>query len=119
VTKATDLIAAERERQMSDEGYTAEHDRQHAWELTRAGVLYADNSAQIIAGLPHLIPGDQWSETQDDDMPNPWPWHPRSWKPTDDPIRDLTKAGALIAAAIDSLLTEREPASVHPTEGSN
>jgi hypothetical protein len=32
-----------------------------------------------------------------------WPWDERWWKPSNDPIRDLVKAGALIAAEIDRL----------------
>jgi hypothetical protein len=36
-----------------------------------------------------------------------WPWDPKWWKPTpEDRIRELEKAGALIAAAIDSLLAD-------------
>lgn len=36
--------------------------------------------------------------------PAGWPWHPKWWKPTpDDRIRELAKAGALIAAEIDRL----------------
>lgn len=33
-----------------------------------------------------------------------WPWSREAWKPTGDRVRDLTKAGALIAAAIDAEL---------------
>lgn len=32
-----------------------------------------------------------------------WPWREESFKPSDDQIRNLTKAGALIAAEIDRL----------------
>ena len=40
--------------------------------------------------------------------PTLWPWALSQWKPTpDDRIRELTKAGALIAAEIDRL-TELE-----------
>ena len=36
-----------------------------------------------------------------------WPWNGSYWKPTpDDRIKELTKAGALIAAEIDRLLNE-------------
>lgn len=33
--------------------------------------------------------------------PTCWPFDPEEFQPTDDPIHDLTKAGALIAAALD------------------
>jgi hypothetical protein len=32
-----------------------------------------------------------------------WPWDQDWWKPSPDPIRNLVKAGALIAAEIDRL----------------
>ena len=32
-----------------------------------------------------------------------WPWSPEGWKPSPDPVRNLVKAGALIAAEIDRL----------------
>ena len=32
-----------------------------------------------------------------------WPWDVSWWKPSDSPIRNLVKAGALIAAEIDRL----------------
>jgi len=36
-------------------------------------------------------------------QPFTWPWEASWWKPSDDPIRNLAKAGALIAAEIDRL----------------
>ena len=82
-----ELIAAERERQIKEEGWTPEHDAQHTGdELARAAVCYA---------LPDRIP---------DTIPLVWPWAEEWFKPTPgDRIRELTKAGALIAAEIDRL----------------
>ena len=37
-------------------------------------------------------------------IPFGWPWGQAWWKPSTDPIRNLVKAGALIAAEIDRLL---------------
>ena len=37
-----------------------------------------------------------------------WPWHRCWWKPSDDPIRNLVKAGALLAAEIDRLQAIRD-----------
>jgi hypothetical protein len=83
------LIAAERERQIEDEGWTPEHDAEH-WDddLARAAVCYAmPFSERPLLGPPRL-----------------WPWESQAWKPTlNDRIRELTKAGALIAAEIDRL----------------
>ena len=84
------LIAAERQRQIDAEGWTAEHDDGHeAWPgLAQAAACYA-NEAWMPLTESHRKP------------PRGWPWEPQWWKPTGDPIRDLVKAGALIAAEID------------------
>lgn len=89
------LISAERDRQPAEEGYTAEHDRGHASQLAAAGAAYAGAGRHQIQGTE---PG----------MPFLWPWNPSFWKPGAGAVRTLVKAGALIAAAIDSLLAEEE-----------
>jgi hypothetical protein len=83
-----DLIAAERQRQVEAEGWTLEHDDTHKYgEMAKAAALYA-NEAHMPRSHSHMnIP------------PRDWPW----WKPTGEPVRDLVKAGALIAAEIDRL----------------
>lgn len=82
-----ELIAAERERQITAEGWSAEHDDVHdTGELLDAGVCYAEAV-----------------QTNDKTLPIDWPWVAEWWKPTDDPVRNLVKAGALIAAEIDRL----------------
>lgn len=88
------LIADERERQIASEGYTTEHDRGHALDLSKAAQSYTGYAIRSQRGVT------------DRDVPIMWPWG--YWKPTGDPVRDLVKAGALIAAAIDSLLAEQE-----------
>ncbi len=101
MSKGIDLIAAERERQITEEGYTSEHDAGHANDLILAGRTYASH-AQIAVeeGLDNHRWSDVWARV------NGWPWSAKDWKPTGDPVRDLTKAGALIAAAIDSLTAD-------------
>lgn len=85
------LITEERLRQIAEEGWTAEHDDQHVnSELLSAAVCYVDEthgdmSAQLTANVQGL-----------------WPWDDSWWKP-EGPIRNLVKAGALIAAEIDRL----------------
>lgn len=85
------LIAAERKRQIEVEGWTADHDAKHiCGELTDAAVCYA------IRGY--------WRTRYDRFLKALWPWDSKYWKPTqDDRIKELTKAGALIAAEIDRL----------------
>ena len=86
-----ELIAEERARQISEEGWAAVlHDVHTEFELTSAGCGYA-----------------QAAMSEDTDLPFNWPWHHESWKPSSDPIRNLVKAGALIATEIDRLQRTR------------
>lgn len=85
-----ELITAERRRQVDAEGWTPEHDDEHdEFEMMRAACCYAAE-----AGFPRRPLGVI--------HPN-WPWATKWWKPSEDPIRNLVKAGALIAAEIDRL----------------
>ena len=88
----TDLIAAERERQQSEEGWDFQHDDEHdGGELARAAAMYALPPEMRQGGVP--INGTFL-----------WPWENRWWKPSpDDRVKELVKAGALIAAEIDRL----------------
>jgi hypothetical protein len=84
-----ELIAAERKRQIEEEGWTPGHDDGHKREeLCMAGAYYA-----IPDAYRRFCP-DLWP-------PN---WDGAWFKPTPyDRIRELVKAGALIAAEIDRL----------------
>lgn len=102
------LIAAERERQIVEEGYTAQHDAGHAPSLVAAAVGYT--VFQHVALQGGMSP-EEAVDAGGSIVPPGWPWSSHFWKPTGDPIRDLTKAGALIAAALDSLIAESEVSS--------
>lgn len=83
-----ELIAEERQRQIEQEGYTAEHDSQHnANEFVLAAKAYID------CNFPKTHPIDTW------------PWLSDGFKPKDY-ISNLKRAGALIAAAIDKMQVE-------------
>lgn len=89
-----ELIAAERQRQIEVEGWTPEHDDGHVHgELAWAAASYA--LASSLNGfndwVRHLI------------HDRLWPFSRAWWKPSEDRIRNLVKAGALIAAEIDRL----------------
>jgi hypothetical protein len=108
-----ELIAAERERQAAVEGWTAAHDAHHTdGQLVRAAICYAKppshrgmltyNVSAASTGISDR--GDRFVH-----YPVGWPWHPNHWKPSpDDRIRELVKAGALIAAEIDRLIVASE-----------
>lgn len=88
-------IARERVRQYGVEGYTPEHDDAHTeLELVKAADCYL---CEVMA------PRDYDRALKH--PPPMWPWERSAWKPSDlDPIRNLEKAGALIAAEIDRRL---------------
>lgn len=101
----TDVLA-ERERQKAVEGWTVEHDDEHAeGELGLAAACYAapvpircewpvSDGARSAGEGSNAFPPTQWLSA--------WPWDDKWWKPTDR-RRDLVKAGALILAEIERL----------------
>ena len=96
-----ELIAAERQRQIEVEGWTP--DRDSDWEdgqLGRAAEAYRLAATGMLAA----------STTKAWEVPPPiWPWERKWWKPSNDPVRNLTKAGALIAAEIDRIQRLKPP----------
>ena len=88
-----ELIADERKRQVEFEGWFSNHDDGHGYDqLAIAACCYA---------LPSRLRGVDGSYKA---PPHMWPWGSNWWKPTpNDRIRELVKAGALIAAEIDRL----------------
>lgn len=90
-------IAAERERQKSVEGWTPEHDAEHDdGAMAAAASCYA-----WVAALSDIRRNSNAGQR----VPDEWPWDAEWWKPKDR-IRDLERAGALIAAEIDRLLAK-------------
>lgn len=84
MSKALEDIAAERQRQIDVEGWTAEHDDAHSkGELSDAAAAY--------------ILGSDWLK-----MIRLWPWSWEWFKPKSR-RHDLVKAGALIVAEIERL----------------
>jgi hypothetical protein len=50
-----------------------------------------------------------WSVFTNPETPPPnWPWDAKWWKPSVDHVRNLVKAGALIAAEIDRMIAARK-----------
>ena len=87
-TAAARDVLAERRRQIDAEGWTPDHDDEHApGEMSQAAACYAKY-------------GD-WVAYRNT-APNDWPWHESWWKPSDS-RRNLVKAAALILAEIERL----------------
>lgn len=94
------LVVAERERQVTAEGWAPEHDDTHdPGDLASAGIAYAGLHARTRSW-------SEWPPEPDSDLPlgTPycWPWDREWWKPKDE-LRDLVRAAALIAAEADRL----------------
>lgn len=86
-------VIAERERQITIEGWTPEHDDTHCdGEMAIAAAVYA----LMESGLND----DQFDFEELADL---WPWD-YCWLKTGDPIRNLEKAGALILAELERRL---------------
>lgn len=78
-----ELIAAERTRQVTAEGWTAEHDDAHHY-----------NEMEMAARAYHSADGPEAR------APEWWPWEAKWWKPKDR-VRNLVRAGALYQAEAD------------------
>lgn len=92
-----ELIAEERQRQIEVEGFDSAHDQeQDKGELAAAAAAYAFAPFMKgeIRGGYKTPPAPMWPEY----------WLAKWWKPSpENRIRELQKAGALIAAEIDRL----------------
>ena len=85
-----ELIAEERERQITEKGWTAEHDDDNTdYELSQAAAYYCLTDSIIWCNIAYP---STWCNAHMKRKGFPFPT-----------IRDLTKAGALIAAEIDRL----------------
>lgn len=106
MSTGSELIAAERQRQLSEEGYDTAHDVDHVdGELLSAAMAYAKSALCVYApSNPQAAPN-----TQEPPIYPYWPWHPDYFKAepftegVPGAVRSLVKAGALIAAEIDRL----------------
>lgn len=76
------IIKEERERQIIHEGYLPNHDLRYI-----QGELEDAADAYYFHGIDSKSP-----------VPKNWPWEIKYWKPTNDPIRNYAKAGALYLA---------------------
>lgn len=101
-------VLAERQRQMSVEGWTPKHDDEHRnGEMAQAAGCYAmfaaaSDTSRSATDLPGSLatlgkPIRGWAAWR-----QLWPWDRKWWKPTSR-RRDLVKAGALILAEIERL----------------
>ena len=100
-----EIIAAERQRQIEQEGWTPEHDA----AIAASAYALPDYCRHIVRhydGYPKEV-----------SYPRGWPWDAKWWKPCPgNRIKELAKAGALIAAEIDRLMNAEMKAHGIDTE---
>lgn len=90
----SELIAHERLRQIATEGYDPDHDDAHAdGELLAAAYCYLLADGPVTTMPPDIAFAVGFT----------WPWDRADFKPEQYQVRNLVKAGALIAAEIDRL----------------
>lgn len=93
-----ELIKTERQRQISIEGWTPEHDDEHSLgEMAQAAMCYTEHAMNnSYVGIGNV------NKYKAAPAPKNWPWGSIWWKPKN-PMRDLVRAGALIAAEHDRI----------------
>lgn len=101
MTQAAHDVIDERLRQQNVEGWTPEHDDQHAvGEIAKAAAAYA-----IVAALPDRLRANvsgNCSIENDGTLRVLWPWSRSWWKPKTR-RQDLVRAAALLLAEIERL----------------
>ena len=88
-----ELIAIERKRQIEELGFDYTND-----------ALYANEELAIAGAVYAMLPVINGVMIDEKGKPYLWPWDNKYFKPSpEDRIKELSKAGALIAAQIDYL----------------
>lgn len=94
-------VAAERHRQITEEGYNQDADLAYdAGTLGRAAGSYL---LAASADHPESTP-----------VPGSWPWTAETWKPSADRRRNLVKAAALLVAEVDAQIARDLTDPEHP-----
>ena len=84
-----------KERKEQKKKWSEDHDLKHKKEEL------------ALAACTYALPDEYRKKIWDNEVPGMWPFEKENFNPSpDDRIKELTKAGALIAAEIDRLLKE-------------
>lgn len=106
-------VVAERQRQMSVEGWSPAHDDEHTnAEMALAATAYVLHAYDATEYKTIYLPAPHYARYSDDapsvfggdpvSVPLCWPWAAEWWKPKN-VRRDLVRAAALLLAEIDRL----------------
>jgi hypothetical protein len=91
MSKASDDVLAERQRQITEEGWTPEHDDQQHRETVCGLAVAAGCYAMFADSYPNA-----------EQPPPQWPWDAQWWKPKTY-RRDLVRAAAMLVAEIERI----------------
>jgi len=92
ISPAVELFAAERKRQVVEEGFS-----------TASDLTVNANGELALAAACYALPKDMFSHNEDV-FAKLWPWKMKWWKPRmDDRKREIVIAGALLIAEYDRL----------------
>ncbi len=97
--KGSELITKERDRQVYEEGFNSNHD---SWHLCSELAVFAACYALDVAaknGEVDIKLQAKYAQVAGELLPSDREW----WKPELNPVKQLAKAGALIAAEIDRI----------------
>lgn len=94
-TAGSARISHERIRQIEEEGIELDDD------MVQPDLLLQAAESYLHYARGQVVSGDLLLEHRKDPSFWHWPWSDESWKPAANPGRNLEKAGALIAAALD------------------
>lgn len=98
-----ELITEERQRQIKAKGYDEQHDAEHrVTELIDAAMAYVDAARTDYMNETDGLHPEVLEQHYNSIRRFIWRWGDEAFKPTTC-LKDLIKAGALIAATIDRL----------------
>lgn len=97
ITAAMRDVAAERRRQIEAEGWTTEHDDEHA-----TGAMAAAAACYALSASAPCAENDFWRGMRMDAARSVWPWDHEWWKPKSQ-RQDLVRAAALLVAEIERI----------------
>lgn len=97
MSKATEDVLAERQRQKTGEGWTEEHDDEH-----RTGEIAAAAACYALWAVAQSAENAYWQVAIEEAAKMLWPWDREWWKPKTK-RHDLVRAAALLIAEIERL----------------
>lgn len=108
ITPGVEPVLYERCAMMNTPGHTRTEDIYTLAQLLQGALCYAETAlVQIQKGVTNLPPCYVHKD---------WPWERKDFKPGNDPLENLAKAGAFLVAETERLMRERHRAQMAAVE---